>query len=305
MEWQAGKVLAKCRNISLSCVMPKEVLMEYVMIIGALIYTLLALLLPEAIIGLTIRPIPYEVINTLDEEGNRIKTTLKDFTLMNSYIKDSDVTFSGVWLIIIGFFLPLAIIVGLTALVQPGISGDEMGSDDDIDAVLPSTSSSSVSSLLLTSKRRRRTRSNKWSDTRIACSAFLFACATTLLVTDTVKVYVGRLRPNFYSMCAFDDDSLECTADVSQQHEARKSFPSGHSSISMNGMLFVSLYIVYNSPLKSPFAKYFFFLAPVALAVFVAASRVHDNWHHPSDVLCGALIGGFSAAGCFVNFYLA
>lgn len=33
-------------------------------------------------------------------------------------------------------------------------------------------------------------------------------------------------------------------------------------------------------------------LLPMILAVFIAASRVHDNKHHPADVVGGALLGG-------------
>ncbi len=34
---------------------------------------------------------------------------------------------------------------------------------------------------------------------------------------------------------------------------------------------------------------------PLFLSTFVAASRVHDNWHHPADVVAGALIGATCA----------
>ena len=37
-------------------------------------------------------------------------------------------------------------------------------------------------------------------------------------------------------------------------------------------------------------------LAPTALAFAVAASRVRDNWHFPSDVVAGILLGGACAS---------
>ena len=43
-------------------------------------------------------------------------------------------------------------------------------------------------------------------------------------------------------------------------------------------------------------------LVPACFAVWVGASRVHDNWHHPSDVATGLLLGGSCAAiafGCY------
>ncbi len=54
------------------------------------------------------------------------------------------------------------------------------------------------------------------------------------LVTQTIKYYVGRLRPNFYSMCGFDKESFDCT-NGEMEMEARMSFPSGHSSLSFCG----------------------------------------------------------------------
>ena len=32
-------------------------------------------------------------------------------------------------------------------------------------------------------------------------------------------------------------------------------------------------------------------LLPMMVSFFVAASRVHDNYHHPADVVAGSLIG--------------
>lgn len=33
------------------------------------------------------------------------------------------------------------------------------------------------------------------------------------------------------------------------------------------------------------------FVAPLLLALIMAASKVRDGWHHPVDVVAGALIG--------------
>jgi membrane-associated phospholipid phosphatase len=43
---------------------------------------------------------------------------------------------------------------------------------------------------------------------------------------------------------------------------------------------------------------------PLALAAWVAASRLVDNWHHPSDVLAGSAIGALSAVGSWALFYV-
>jgi membrane-associated phospholipid phosphatase len=44
-------------------------------------------------------------------------------------------------------------------------------------------------------------------------------------------------------------------------------------------------------------------LPPMFVAFFTAASRVHDNWHHPSDVIAGALIGIASSTFGFRVFF--
>ena len=36
--------------------------------------------------------------------------------------------------------------------------------------------------------------------------------------------------------------------------------------------------------------------SPMVVAIFIAASRVHDNMHFPADVVGGALLGGSVAA---------
>lgn len=128
-----------------------------------------------------------------------------------------------------------------------------------------------------------------------------------MLLTDFIKFYVGRLRPNFYDMCGFDDQTLSCTADQNVQNEGRKSFPSGHSSLSMVGCAYVSLFLMHKLKLaeKPTFIRFSVGLVPVSIALWVAASRLVDNWHHPSDVIAGGLIGGGSAYVTFSMFYEA
>ena len=43
--------------------------------------------------------------------------------------------------------------------------------------------------------------------------------------------------------------------------------------------------------------------APACFAVWVSASRVRDNWHHPSDVVFGMLLGGTCAAIAFGSYF--
>ena len=76
-----------------------------------------------------------------------------------------------------------------------------------------------------------------------ACT-ILVAIGISELVTQTFKFYVGRLRPNFYAMCGFDKETLECKNGEEMEMEARMSFPSGHSSLSFCGLVCVVLFFL-------------------------------------------------------------
>ena len=58
---------------------------------------------------------------------------------------------------------------------------------------------------------------------------------------DCVKRYCGYWRPYFYDQCGFDAATGKCTGD---DDEAFKSFPSGHSGLSMVTMLYTSYCIL-------------------------------------------------------------
>jgi hypothetical protein len=47
----------------------------------------------------------------------------------------------------------------------------------------------------------------------------------------------------------------------------------------------------------------FSIIVPLSYGMFVAASRLVDNWHHPSDILAGTMIGVGSASLAYHIFY--
>ena len=104
-------------------------------------------------------------------------------------------------------------------------------------------------------------------------------------------------------------DLTICTGETT-----RKSFPSGHASTAFCGLTLLTLYLHTRFGLPSlrhhqleeadgdsrsfPRVTVYrfisiFSLAPMALAVFIAASHVVDNKHWPADVVAGALLGAF------------
>lgn len=150
-----------------------------------------------------------------------------------------------------------------------------------------------------------------------ALLALLMSLVSTLMLTQIVKVTVGRLRPDFISRCVPEDPSQNnspCTnKDIALIEEGRKSFFSGHASSAFSGLTFLSFYIigeylfsyfsargfhgtVQNGTQKAkivriPTVIYFTAAIPLMFALLIAISRVSDYKHHWQDVLVGSLVG--------------
>ena len=149
------------------------------------------------------------------------------------------------------------------------------------------------------------------------CSYFL-AVALTFLVVDVTKLYCGTLRPHFYDICQPDETYETCTNDTDDDERGiRDSFPSGHAGLALAGLGSFSLFVHRRMGVGSvprdkansgdhQIARVWSFLAilPVLLALFMGVSRIHDNYHHPSDVVGGAAIGGVTAYFCHHVWFL-
>jgi len=131
------------------------------------------------------------------------------------------------------------------------------------------------------------------------CSQFI-----TNLWTQCIKYFVGYPRPNYYALKAFYD------YNHFSDDNASLSFPSGHSSLSMCSMFFITLLMLQDA---SKISATFFsntdrtgsFLArsvlqllallATCLSLWVGATRIRDFFHFPIDVTCGWIIGASSA----------
>ena len=167
-------------------------------------------------------------------------------------------------------------------------------------------------------------------ETAAVVSAFLTTWYLTLLITDVVKVLIHRPRPNYYSYCKFDWDTLRCqTSSLRRICGARYSFPSGHSSLSACGMVFVCCYIVgkvivpggvrdpfghlrkttslaaaQNTPQWMPWVwSVAIWMLACSWAVLVAQTRVHEHWHRVSDVSAGLALGAAMAAAVYGAYF--
>jgi diacylglycerol diphosphate phosphatase/phosphatidate phosphatase len=139
-----------------------------------------------------------------------------------------------------------------------------------------------------------------WDSTHKTICLYFLACGLDVILTDFSKLYVGYLRPNFYAYCAPDDDFQECTSEKGNA-KGRISFLSAHASASFCGLLLLSLFLDStfgiqrdNKKSSPPLQRLVTALcySPVVLAFFISISRVRDNFHHPADVVGGALLGG-------------
>ena len=142
---------------------------------------------------------------------------------------------------------------------------------------------------------------------------YVFGVFVTAIFTDLTKSLVGRLRPNFLSLCQpiqahlgqcerdplFYIPRAVCQGDEAQVLGAQLSFPSGHTSYCFFTAVFAVLYIQSRAQWR-PFASRL--LAACAqcvcllLALSVGLSRISDHKHHWTDVLAGAILGSGVAA---------
>jgi diacylglycerol diphosphate phosphatase/phosphatidate phosphatase len=135
----------------------------------------------------------------------------------------------------------------------------------------------------------------------IAFLTLLEALALTAVITESIKVYQGRLRPDWLSRLQRDNvvalpnmfASILC--DRRSIREGRVSFPSGHSSSIFTTCTLVSLHSAAQlrvfRPGQGNLWKLLLVLSPFILAVWVAGSRTRDHRHNFDDVSAGAAIG--------------
>jgi len=134
------------------------------------------------------------------------------------------------------------------------------------------------------------------------------AIPLTGVVTNILKLAVGRPRPDFVYRCwpdgnvpedAFSHLDLQCTGDPDVVTEGRKSFPSGHSSFSFATWGFVFLYLsgklgtFHSFSGRPPSAswKLLVSLSLVLVPTLIAVSRAADYHHHWQDIVAGSSLG--------------
>ncbi|RKP03531.1 hypothetical protein CXG81DRAFT_4906, partial [Caulochytrium protostelioides] len=146
----------------------------------------------------------------------------------------------------------------------------------------------------------------------------------TLLITFLTKNMIGELRPSFLARCQPSSDiairkasltvlggvhwytEAVCTGDPAAILEGRKSFFSGHTSLSFAGLAFFAFYLggkLHVFDRTGRVARFVLALWPLVLALFIGLSRLHDQWHFWQDVLVGMLVGIGTARLAYRLYY--
>ena len=150
--------------------------------------------------------------------------------------------------------------------------------------------------------------------------SYIYTIGLTNILTISIKNYVGYFRPHAF-FC--NDDTFDTQCQDNFQNDFRHSFPSGHSSDSTMALLNISMALAYlcnhvnfkfnytiiitksiKLNFNFDFTPYVVFLCliPFFIAIYVSVSRIHDNDHHPADVIAGILIGTTATAASFKLF---
>jgi len=165
-------------------------------------------------------------------------------------------------------------------------------------------------------------------DILLSVLGFVEAMAMTFSLTEFIKSYVGRKRPNFFAMCNyqgyrnaletnnFTNYNLNTTpglpgdlsncweTDISIIRDSQYSFPSGHSASAFCALVFCGLVLtnsLHDWSKKHNMIKGLVMCCFVWSAVMVAGTRPRDYWHNFDDILGGAAIGATMA---ILSFYL-
>jgi diacylglycerol diphosphate phosphatase / phosphatidate phosphatase len=149
------------------------------------------------------------------------------------------------------------------------------------------------------------------SNLRQSLLGFTLATSLNGVLTNLIKITVGRPRPDFFYRCFPDgvmNTEMRCNGDAAQVIDGRKSFPSGHSSFAFVSMGFLAWYLmaklhIFNDRGRANSARLLVCLCPLMVALLIAISRTADYHHHWQDVTVGSMLGLALSFLCYRQYY--
>lgn len=141
------------------------------------------------------------------------------------------------------------------------------------------------------------------------------------LLVKFVKGFIGRPRPYFMAACQplpiksceslnpnvyLDPSEYICSGEPEKIEEARKSFYSGHSTVTMYCAFWTVLYLQarLKPALRNNVVVAILQTLIMTGGLYICCTRISDNKHHWSDVLVGIVVGmGFAAFGVLSDWF--
>lgn len=159
---------------------------------------------------------------------------------------------------------------------------------------------------------------NKVYVTFISILGHLISVFTTSVVTDILKNFIGRHRPDFLARCIPKADAptdimvfakdVCTTTNIDRLMDGFRTTPSGHSSLSFAGLGYLSLWLSGQLIIKhynlGAWRSIVAFL-PFFGAALIALSRTEDYRHHFVDVIIGSVLGFSIANWSYFRYFPA
>lgn len=169
---------------------------------------------------------------------------------------------------------------------------------------------------IIRARKLRLSREEFIHNLQIAVLGLFISLSIDGVVTDVLKNWVANLRPDFLARCGPRSGTKTnvlvgldvCTAPLGQAVliDGLRSTPSGHSSISFAGLLYLSYWLSGQFKLpqtRQPVWKPLVCGLPLFLATYIALSRTQDYRHHFADIIFGSTLGISFASFSYFRYF--